>query len=429
MPVGYKPVDYERLERALGVSYHPLSSSRWAVKRYGAVISETGVRNSNPAIIRDGSTYMLYHTRRASTTDDFKIVLRTSADGIAWSSPLVVMTRDMVNGAGYNVTGVYHPTVIKERGKYYLFFAGGQLMYWGKRSDAIFLATSNDGVNFSDIRMVIKPEKDSMLSSVWHPWVVKFKETYYMYCLATDDRVPGTRLGNYRIAVFTSKNLTDWRWEGFIAMEGAHGDWDGGRMLDHALVSIEDKLLVMVYAAESVPNALDMKIGIAYSFDGVTFIGRRQLLVRASVEEAKYIADASILYEGGKLKIWYEADDGVTVSATGQSTVHIMYAEAVPSESQVMELLLNRNITTDGITTDPIDARHGSKTFWLKSDQSGTMYIQAYDEATRSFADIDSVSVSANVLARYQTTLGARLMRLRFVPTAAATVSAWVLLE
>jgi len=429
MPVGYKPVDYDKLEKALGVNYHPLLSSRWAVKRYGAVVNEIGVLNGNPAIIRDGSTYMLYHMRMASTTDDFKIVLRTSADGIVWSSPLVVMTKDMVNSAGYNVNGVFQPTVIKEQGKYYLFFAGDQLMYWGARSNAIFLATSNDGVNFSDIRMVIKPEKDSMLHSVWHPWVVKFKETYYMYCLATDYRVPTTRPGNIRLVVFTSKNLTDWRWEGFIAMEGAYGDWDGGRMIDHALVNIEDKLLVIVYAAESVPDALDMKIGIAYSFDGVTFIGRRQLLVRASVEEARFIADASILYEGGKLKIWYEADDGVTVSTTGLSTLSIMYAEAVPSESQVMELLLNRDITTNGITTDPIDARYGSKTFWLKSNQSGTMYIQAYDEATRSFADIDSVSVSANVLTRYQTTLRARLMRLRFVPTATATVSAWVVLE
>jgi predicted GH43/DUF377 family glycosyl hydrolase len=429
MPVGYRPVDYGRLEEALRVSYHPLLSSRWAVKRYGAVVSETGVRNGNPAVIRDGSTYMLYHTRQTSATDDFKIALRTSPDGIVWSDPLIVMTRDMVNGAGYNVTGVFQPMVIKEGGKYYLFFAGDQLMYWGARSTAIFLATSDDGINFSNIRMILKPEKDSILNSLWHPWVVKFKETYYMYCMATDNRIPTTRLGNVRIVVFTSRNLTDWKWNGCIAMEGVYGDWDGGRIIDHSLVNIEDKLLVMVYAAESITGTMDMKIGIAFSFDGVSFFGRRQLLVRALAGEAKYIADTSILYEGGKLKVWYEADDGVKVPTTGLSTLQIMYAEAVPSESHVMELLLNRSVTTDGITTDPIDTRYKSKTFWLKSDQDGTMYIQAYDEATKSFADIDSVTVSANTLARYTTTLGARLMRLGFVPTAAATVSAWVVLE
>jgi len=86
--------------------------------------------------------------------------------------------------------------------------------------------------------------------------------------------------------------------------------------------------------------------------------------------------------------------------------------------------------TTNGSTTDLIDTGYNDKkTFYIISDQSGTLYIQAYDEVTGDFKDIDSISVSADTLTPYMTTYDARLMRLRFVPSAAATVSAWVVLE
>jgi len=86
--------------------------------------------------------------------------------------------------------------------------------------------------------------------------------------------------------------------------------------------------------------------------------------------------------------------------------------------------------TTSGSTTDYIETGYNDrKTFYIISNQAGTLYIQAYNEVAGTFMDIGSMSVPANTLTPYSTTYGARLMRLRFVPSASATVSAWAVLE
>ena len=90
----------------------------------------------------------------------------------------------------------------------------------------------------------------------------------------------------------------------------------------------------------------------------------------------------------------------------------------------------NQSVGTGGLATDHVETHyHDKKTFYIFSDQAGTLYIQAYNEVAGSFQNIDSVSVSANTLTVYMTTYGSRLMRLFFVPSAAATVSAWAILE
>jgi hypothetical protein len=87
--------------------------------------------------------------------------------------------------------------------------------------------------------------------------------------------------------------------------------------------------------------------------------------------------------------------------------------------------------TTNGSTTDYVEAEYNNElTFTVISNQSGTLYIQAYDEVAGSFRDVDSKPVSANTLTAYNVTqTHARLMRVRFVPSASATVSCWVVLR
>jgi len=95
-----------------------------------------------------------------------------------------------------------------------------------------------------------------------------------------------------------------------------------------------------------------------------------------------------------------------------------------------LKLWYNEVIDTSGATTPGfMTAYVDKKTFYIISDKPGTLYIQAYNEATGDYSDIDSVSVFANTLTPYTTTIGARLMRLRFVPTDVATVSAWTVLQ
>jgi len=416
------------LVRQLGM-FHPIIGAKWVVKRYGVVIDEPGIKNGNPCVIRDGDIYRMYHTRKVSATEPFHIVMRTSYDGKSWTSPVTVMTADMVNAAGYDITGVFQPSVLKENGTYYMFFAGDQMQPWGVRRRQIFLATSTDGVNFSGIRAVLTPRQNSMEEECWHPFVAKFRGKYYMTYIGTDFRFPETNPMRFRLMLCESGDLETWTKLGIISMEGALGEWDGGKMFDHSIININDSLLLIVYAAEATAGNEDMRIGLAYSFDMKHWFGRRMLLCRVLDSEARYIADCSILYEGGKIKIWYEANDGVKDPTTGQATVREIYGEAVMSDVHVMELWINKTVPVAGLTTDDVDTKFEKVSFHLISDQDGTGYVQAYDEAAGDFKDVYSFSVSADTLTVETPAFKAKRMRLRFVPSAEAMVSAWMVAE
>ncbi|MDD5016015.1 MAG: hypothetical protein PHW73_13135, partial [Atribacterota bacterium] len=80
----------------------------------------------------------------------------------------------------------------------------------------------------------------------------------------------------------------------------------------------------------------------------------------------------------------------------------------------------------NGSSTDYFESQYNDKkTFYIYSNQPGTLNIKVYDEVNANYKTIDTKAVAANTLVSYQTTFGARLMRLNFIPTVAATVSAW----
>jgi hypothetical protein len=401
------------ISKELGL-LHPIVNTKWAVKRYGVVIDQPE-RPGNPCVIKDGDLYRLY-------TGVMEVW--TSPDGKSWTKVATnIMTPTMVNNAGYNVTGVYQPCVVKYNGIYYLFFAGDQLQPWGVRRDQIFLATSIDGITFGNIRAVITPVQNSMEERCWHPYVVRFKDKWWCYYITTDYRLTSSNPMQNRLACAISDNLITWEKIGEVIIEPAMNEWDSGRMYDHSVVNIEDRFLLLVSAVEATAGGGDMRIGAYYSFNGKTFYRHRMLLTRVLSAEKKYIADNTTLYEGGKLKIWYEAYDGIA------APVRLIYAEAIPGNSQIMELWVNESISTSGATTDDVDTKFDKKTFYIISNQSGTLYVQAYDEVANDFKDIDSKSVSANTLTPYSTTYGARRMKLKFIPSASAVVSAWMVAE
>jgi len=422
----------QALREELGL-LHPIINAKWAVKRYGIVFEEAGVRGGNPSVIRDGDIYRMYTTHRATSVDTYKIRLHTSLDGKTWTLVGNVITVAMVNAVGFNVDVVAHPSVIKVGNIYYLYFMGRQMQPWAIRREQIFLATSTDGVAFANIIAVLTPRQNSMEEQIWHPFIAKFRDKYYLTCITTNLRLPAANPMNYRLMLYVSDDLVTWSRLDIINMEGALGEWDAGRMYDHSILNINDSLLLILYATEITAGTSEMRIGLAYSFDMVNWFGRKMMLTRVLESEARSIADASILYEGGKLKIWYEADDGVNVPATGQSTLRILYAEATMGDNHLMELWINKAVVIAGDNTDDIDTKFDKKTFHLISDQAATvgvgaegLFIQAYDEAAGDFKTVDSISVVAATLTPYTTYYNSRRMRLRFVPSAQAVVSAWV---
>ncbi len=126
-------------------------------------------------------------------------------------------------------------------------------------------------------------------------------------------------------------------------------------------------------------------------------------------------------------------DGNLLVSDYGSDTVY----KVIPNISRSvapspLSLWVSQSITdtSNGSTTPGfLTAYVGKKTFYIISNQTGTLNIQAYDEVAGNFKTMASMAVAANTLTPYMTTYGARLMAINFVPSAAATVSAWAVLE
>jgi hypothetical protein len=166
----------------------------------------------------------------------------------------------------------------------------------------------------------------------------------------------------------------------------------------------------------------------------------------------------ALAYVSRDLNTWFEVSDNPIVSSETSFDItaatalhpiyfpprreHLLYYEARGADGRwrigVLRachlgpriLWSNASVSTSGDSTISVPTQgFERKTFYIISNQSGTLYIQAYDEVGATYRDIDSTPVSANVLTPYMTDYGARLMRLRFVPSAQATVSAWAVLE
>lgn len=69
------------------------------------------------------------------------------------------------------------------------------------------------------------------------------------------------------------------------------------------------------------------------------------------------------------------------------------------------------------------------KTVYIKSTQAGTARIMMYNEISKSYEEIDNFAVNANTLTKYSFTYVGRAFKLRFEPSADATVDAWVALR
>jgi len=126
---------------------------------------------------------------------------------------------------------------------------------------------------------------------------------------------------------------------------------------------------------------------------------------------------------GNRILIGGERYPGTLIMTSLPETLHSGYSSSIM-------LWENAEIPVNGAETDFIETfANDKKTFYISSNQKGMLCIQVYDEVVQTYRDIDNVSVSANSLVPYLTSYGARLMRLRFVPSLPARVSAWAVLE
>ncbi len=356
----------------------------WVTKHYGLVLDvgpegafdETKV--ANPCVVRDGYTYRMYYSAR-SAAGEWTIGLATSKDGLVWSKhPEPVITPSMVVDAGYSVTGVWQPCLVIHEGTYYLFFAADLMQSWGGRRDTIFLATSDDGVNFDIYGPVLYPIRRSMEGAVWQPYVVWFNplSEWLMFYLGTDDRVSP---GMHRIFVAESSDLLEWTRKG-MALQHALGEWDL-RVFGLSVTTVDD-ILWLAYSGERPLRSYVMSIGLAFSANGLTFYRsyHNPVLLKALEGEKARISDTSILWEGGKLRVWYDGFDG--------DKIRIFYAELLPSDVNIRQVFIHRSVSyPNSITSDWICGLYDTIRIYFHATTTGWVWIEIWSEEDQEFIE------------------------------------------
>jgi len=84
--------------------------------------------------------------------------------------------------------------------------------------------------------------------------------------------------------------------------------------------------------------------------------------------------------------------------------------------------LVGSSVSTSGVTSHPFPIAADRATLFFQADQSGTLYIDIFSYDSNWY-QADSVSVSANTLVKYNFNYIGRIARIRYVPSASATVS------
>jgi len=358
-------------------------------KHYGMVLDVGGtgafdeMKASNPTVIRDGYIYRMYYTAQ-DAYGTWTIGMATSINGFTWTkhtSP--VITPSMVQDAGYDVTEVSQPCVVKYGGVYYLFFHADlmQPAPWNKRRGTIFLANSTDGVHFTIVGPVLYPIRNSMEEGLVQPYVVYNEKTdmWMMYYIGNDFRSPPVR---NRVFVAYSSNLIDWsRPEDNLVLSPTVGDWDL-RLFGLGAFSFGSSGVMLAYSGEFPFKSFRINVGLAFSDDFYTFYRYyyNPVLLGAMEMEKVRVSDSSIMFEGGRIRVWYDGYDG--------SKVRIFYAELLPAEINIRHVFINRMVSPgDLLASDPINGRCTTIRIWFHADWKGKVKIEVWDEEEGDWAD------------------------------------------
>lgn len=115
----------------------------------------------------DGNLYMYFSWR-----DKKSIALAKSNDGIHWGKPIIVLS-PIKTMDGWE-DEINRPAVIKKDGKYYMWYTGQYKPGEKDGKSFIFLATSDDGINFRRLKHdpVLSPEMKWERQAVMSPSVI-----------------------------------------------------------------------------------------------------------------------------------------------------------------------------------------------------------------------------------------------------------------
>lgn len=413
----------------------PLFNVNWNNYKYhgNPVLTEGGAGTwdegglREPSIIVEHGVWKMWYAG-CTPANIWALGYATSPDGLTWTkhpaNPILSpMEYAWESHPTYQMTD---PCVIKVRGIYHLYYQA--LGYWGDYPAVprffIGHATSTDGLTWSKSPL-------PALSADYPPFL----------------------FGRPAPVAFTGITsalvVYDFEHDRFVMYSGLYAAFNGDR---HVIGIISESTDGVIFVPKKTTTV---------SFRGIARIGC--LWIKGAVLERRDIGIANGVSISLDLENWValpkpflyqnQLEEGGTVFEIVNFLAHgdhlyqyFQYRRpnGTPSPGFVIGLTRppltrfnepcilweNKSIGTAGDVTMVIEPDGKQrKTFWVRSSSNGTLYIQGFEEVTGAFFDIDSVSVAAGVMTPYITEMGLKQFRLRFVPTASATVSAWCILE
>jgi hypothetical protein len=174
------------------------------------------------AIIEKDGLHHVFYIRGTAVTSwpDYPLLNfghAVSSDLIHWKTEKPVL---QCPAEGWDTYQVWAPHIIERGGTYYMFYTGVNQNV----SQTICLATSTDLYNWK--RSGKNPVLKSPSWGIWSadswsdcrdPMVLKDGDTYYLY-YTVGRKVPETGQPEYSVGIFSSKDLLDWKDEGFIRL-------------------------------------------------------------------------------------------------------------------------------------------------------------------------------------------------------------------
>jgi PKD repeat protein len=212
------------------------------VVNVGPVGSPDERRTCSPAVIKDyeappSQRYKMWYSGLQPGVG-FKTLYATSPDGIVWTKWGVVMDR----GPGsYDLNQVRPSTVIKaEDGTYRMWYYG-----WGVNRWSVCYATSSDGINWNKYAgnpvLNLGPAGDLDDFMVLRPWVlIDGKGIYHMWYQGNNQRTN-------RIFYATSNDGLNWVKQGLAIDLGPLGSLDDNHTAGPMVINDDDGLVKMWY--------------------------------------------------------------------------------------------------------------------------------------------------------------------------------------
>jgi predicted GH43/DUF377 family glycosyl hydrolase len=246
----------------------------------------------NPSVIRRGTT--LWNLFSGYDGKTWHTGLATSADGELWEKKGKVLSPNPATWEGDYIAA--NGSLVEKNGQLLYFYQGGKLPQMG-------LARSADGINWTkQPGPVLPPGPIGSWDErgVADPYVISVDGTLYLYFLG-QDRARRQRLG---VAISTDDGL---HWKKLrtnpILELGDPGAFDEIGLGEPA-VWASHGYYWMLYTGRD--KAEHRRMGLASSQDGVSWTrSTGSPFEGAAAWNHDVVCDATVLVEGGKVRIWY----------------------------------------------------------------------------------------------------------------------------